>query len=142
VTAAERAVDEMDRSGEPLLVSGGETTVQLPRAPGRGGRNQHLALAAARRISGRDDMALLAAGTDGSDGNSDDTGAVVDGGTIERGRDAGLDPEACLAGADSGRFLEASGDLVHTGPTGTNVGDLLLALCRDPGHSREPRLSM
>jgi glycerate 2-kinase len=142
VTAAGRAVDEMNRSAETLLVSGGETTVQLPRSPGRGGRNQHLALAAARRIAGRDDVALLAAGTDGSDGNSDDTGAVVDGGTIERGRDAGLDPEACLAGADSGRFLEASGDLVHTGPTGTNVGDLLLALCRDPGHSRESRLGM
>jgi len=142
VAAAERVVEDMRRGPEQLLVCGGETTVQLPPSPGRGGRNQHLALAAALAIAGRDDLTLLAAGTDGTDGNSGDTGAIVDGGTIERGRDAGLDPQACLAAADSGGFLEASGDLVHTGATGTNVCDLLLALRREPGHSLGTGFSM
>jgi glycerate 2-kinase len=135
VAAAAKLVAELRQGTEQLLISGGETTVQLPASPGRGGRNQHLALAAALEIAGCEDLVVLAAGTDGTDGNSGDAGAIVDGGTIERGRDAGLDPKGCLAAADSGCFLEASGDLVHTGPTGTNVGDLLLSLRRDPGHS-------
>jgi hydroxypyruvate reductase len=125
-----------------LLVAGGETTVRLPAAPGRGGRNQHLALAVATTFAGRGDWLLLSAGTDGSDGNSSDAGAVVDGGTADRGRDAGLDPADCLARADSGRFLEASGDLVHTGATGTNVGDLVLAFRCDAVHSRDGVPSM
>lgn len=108
-------------------VFGGETTVRLPRQPGRGGRNQHLALAAAQCIEGDGQLLLLACGTDGSDGNTDDAGALVDGGTLQRGRDGGFGAGSQLAAADSGRFLEASGDLVHTGPTGTNVGDLLIA---------------
>jgi glycerate 2-kinase len=135
VTLAERICGEAMRAPPQLLVGGGETTVRLPSSTGRGGRNQHLALAAARIIAGRDDLTLLAAGTDGSDGNSEDAGAIVDGGTLQRGRDAGLDPDACLVRADSGRFLEASGDLVHTGATSTNVGDLLMVLRRDLGHS-------
>jgi glycerate 2-kinase len=135
VVAADRLAGRMGRGPAELLVCGGETTVKLPPSPGRGGRNQHLALAVARLIAGRDDLTLLVAGTDGSDGNSGDAGAIVDGGTIERGRDAGLDPDSSLAGADSGHFLEASGDLVHTGATGTNVGDLLMMMRRDPGHS-------
>ena len=100
----------------------------LPRDPGYGGRNQHLALAAATVLAGAADSALLAAGTDGIDGVTRDAGALVDGGTLERGTDAGLDASQCLARADSGRFLEASGDLLHTGPTYTNVGDLVLGL--------------
>ena len=135
IAAAGLLCGESSAAASGLIAWGGETTVRLPPSPGRGGRNQHLALAAARLIDGRDDLTLLAAGTDGSDGNSADAGAIVDGGTIDRGRDAGLDPDTCLRQADSGRFLEASGDLVHTGATGTNVGDLLLALRRDPGHS-------
>ena len=105
---------------------GGETTVQLPPEPGRGGRNQHLALVAAQQLAGRDDLWLLAAGTDGTDGPTADAGALVDGGTIERGEAEGLDATECLARADAGTFLEASGDLIHTGPTGTNVMDLVL----------------
>lgn len=112
-------------------VWGGETTVRLPDAPGVGGRNQHLALAAARILAGNPRVALLAAGTDGSDGPTDDAGALVDGGTVERGRLAGLDPLACLVRADAGRFLEASGDLVSTGPTGTNLNDLLVGWVQD-----------
>lgn len=111
-----------------VQVWGGETTVRLPARPGRGGRNQHLALSAAIEIAGRTDCLLLAAGTDGSDGNTGDAGALVDGGTLERGTLDGLDARDCLARADAGTFLAASGDLIHTGPTGTNVMDLALGL--------------
>ncbi len=107
---------------------GGETTVQLPAHPGRGGRNQMLALAAAQRITGHEGIYLLAAGTDGTDGNSCDAGALVDGGSLIRGTDAAFDARECLSRADAGAFLEASGDLVYTGPTGTNVMDLVIAL--------------
>lgn len=113
-----------------LHVWGGETVVTLPDTPGRGGRNQALALAAARHLQGREDCWLLSVGTDGSDGNTSDAGALVDGGSIARGQDAGLDADDCLKRADSGTFLEASGDLIHTGPTGTNVMDLIIAYKR------------
>lgn len=117
------------RDGPPgLQVWGGETTVRLPKDPGLGGRNQHLALAAALEIEGRADCFILAAGTDGRDGNTEYAGALVDGGTLARGGRAGLDARDRLAKADSGRFLAASGDLVDTGPTGTNVMDLVLGL--------------
>jgi glycerate 2-kinase len=111
-----------------LQVWGGETTVRLPPAPGRGGRAQSLALAAARVLEGHDDVLLLAAGTDGTDGPTSDAGALVDGGTIERGAEAGLNADTALARADAGAFLAASGDLIRTGPTGTNVMDLMLGL--------------
>ena len=107
---------------------GGETTVRLPPRPGRGGRNQHLALAAATALAAAERIVLLAAATDGSDGPTNDAGGLVDGGTVVQGRAAGMDAEAALAAADSGRFLAASGDLVTTGPTGTNVMDLVIAL--------------
>ncbi len=109
-------------------VWGGETTVKLPRQPGRGGRNQSLALSAARALQGQRQVWFLAAGTDGSDGPTEDAGALVDGETVARGKTQGLDAAAALAKADAGSFLEASGDLVHTGPTGTNVMDLMLGL--------------
>ncbi|MHB8624272.1 MAG: glycerate kinase type-2 family protein [Sulfuricaulis sp.] len=109
-------------------VWGGETTVMLPESPGRGGRNQSLALAAAMMLQGQDDVWFLAAGTDGTDGPTDDAGALVDGGSIFRGVSAGLDARQSLAQADAGSFLEASSDLVQTGPTGTNVMDMMLGL--------------
>jgi glycerate 2-kinase len=108
-----------------IYVWGGETTVKLPADPGQGGRSQHLALSAARLLAGRQGISLLAAATDGSDGN-DDAGALVDGESLERGRDAGYDADLCLMRAAAGEFLEASGDLLHTGPTGTNVMDLMI----------------
>lgn len=111
-----------------VFVWGGESTVELPAAPGRGGRNQQLALAAARDLHGRHGLTLLAAGTDGIDGPTTDAGAIVDGGTWQRVRDAGLDGDDCLARADAGAALEAAGDLLHTGPTGANVGDLVIGL--------------
>lgn len=111
-----------------IHVWGGETTVNLPESPGRGGRNQHLALSAALVLKDSSNITLLAAGTDGTDGPTDDAGAIVDSGTISRGELSGLDANNCLANTDSGTFLEASGDLLSTGPTGTNVMDLVIAI--------------
>jgi hydroxypyruvate reductase len=115
-----------------VRVWGGESTVQLPPSPGRGGRNQHLALAAARLIAGYGDLALLAAGTDGIDGPTLDAGAVVDGETCGRIAVHGLDPDESLRRADSGSALAAAGALLRTGPTGTNVADLVIGFRRAP----------
>jgi glycerate 2-kinase len=126
-----RFAASLARQSEGVVqVRGGESTVSLPAQPGRGGRNQHLALAAALELERRGLHAayLLAAGTDGIDGSSSDAGALVDVETCQRGRDAGCDPTDSLVRADSGTFLEAAGDLLHTGPTLTNVGDLVLGL--------------
>ena len=110
-----------------IHVWGGETTVTLPENPGQGGRCQQLALAAAQGIVGHADILLLAAGTDGADGVTDDAGALVDGDSVARGEEGGYDADDCLARADAGAFLEASGDLIHTGPTGSNVTDIIIA---------------
>jgi hydroxypyruvate reductase len=126
--AALRICHELAIGEADLVVHGGETVVRLPVRAGRGGRCQHLALAAARAIAGHDDYLVLAAGTDGRDGASDDAGAIVDAATCERAQDSGIDPARALEDADSGTLLEATGDLIYTGPTGTNVGDLVLAL--------------
>ena len=129
---AARFAHELHLGAAQLRVWGGESTVALPLRPGRGGRNQHLALAAARLIAGHGELLLLAAGTDGSDGVTDDAGALIDADTCARIALAQLDPDACLAQADSARALAASGDLLHTGPTGTNVGDLVIGLKMSP----------
>ncbi len=125
---AVRLTHELHLSQAQVCVWGGESVVRLPPNPGRGGRNQHLALAAARLIAGHDDLLFLAAGTDGTDGATDDAGALVDGDTCGRLTLAGMDVDATLRAADSQTALAAAGDLVHTGPTGTNVGDLVVGL--------------
>jgi hydroxypyruvate reductase len=130
--AARRICHELAVGTADLQIYGGETVVRLPAFPGRGGRCQHLAVAAARCIAGHPEYLLLAAGTDGRDGLSDDAGAIVDGATEERALDAGLDLGAALAAADTGALLEQTADLIHTGPTGTNVGDIVLALRLPP----------
>ena len=122
---AREAVAETGRAG--LEVFAGETTVEV-KGGGRGGRNQHAALAAAIVIAERTTM--LAAGTDGVDGPTSAAGAIVDGGTVSRGTARGLDVAEHLAAHDSNTFLDAAGDLLVTGPTGTNVGDLWLVLRR------------
>jgi len=111
-----------------IHIWGGETTVELPEHPGRGGRNQHLALSAAVGLDGAEGLYLLAAGTDGTDGPTEDAGALVDGNTVERGNLDGLVAADNLAAADGGSFLDASGELISTGPTGTNVMDLVIGL--------------
>ena len=128
VRLAIRFAHELHLNPGQVCVWGGESTLELPAAPGRGGRNQHLALAAARLIAGQSDLALLAAGTDGTDGPTEDAGGLVDGETLARISLGGLDADLCLARADSNAALAAAGDLVHTGPTGTNVGDLVIGL--------------
>ncbi len=125
---AVRFSHELALSSAQLHVWGGESVVTLPASPGRGGRNQHLALAAARLLAGSEDLLLLAAGTDGTDGPTPDAGALVDSDTCGRVSLTGLDVEDCLRRADSHPALEAAGDLLHTGPTGTNVGDLVVGL--------------
>ncbi|SIT72489.1 hydroxypyruvate reductase [Ectothiorhodosinus mongolicus] len=128
VLQAKAIVEEMKIAPAGLHIWGGETHVCLPQHPGLGGRNQHLALAAAIALQGDASITLLAAGTDGSDGNTSVAGGMVDAGTLERGMELGGDAQKALAAADSYRFLRASGDLVDTGPTGTNVMDVVLAL--------------
>ncbi len=129
-TVVARIAAELDGLAPGLHLWGGEPTVRLPPEPGRGGRAQTLALGLAQHIAGRADVTILVAGTDGSDGPTEDAGALVDGGTIARGRLEGGDPAQALAQADAGTFLAASGDLLATGATGTNVMDLLLVLRR------------
>ena len=114
-----------------LIVGGGEVSVPLPQTPGRGGRCQSLGLAMAIDIQNRNGLYFLAAGTDGSDGPCDEAGALVDADSITRGligEADSLDAEECLATANANPFLSASGDLIYTGPTGTNVMDLYLGL--------------
>ncbi len=126
---------ESSRHGRPLappacILASGETTVTLRRLGGRGGRNQELALAAALALDAEDGspITLAALGSDGIDGQSEAAGAIVDGDTARRARAAGLDPVAALAGHDSAPFFESLGQALVTGPTGTNVGDLVLLL--------------
>jgi glycerate-2-kinase len=109
-----------------LLLAGGETVVHV-RGAGRGGRNQELALAAAVALDGRGGAALLAAGTDGSDGPTDAAGAFADGGTVGRGRALGLDACAALEDNDAYGFFSAEGGILRTGPTRTNAMDLAFA---------------
>ncbi|MBI4492225.1 MAG: DUF4147 domain-containing protein [Chloroflexi bacterium] len=123
---------ELATANRPLprpacLVAGGETTVTV-RGRGRGGRCQELALAAALELGGDDELVVLAAGTDGTDGPTDAAGAVVDAETVDRGAGAGASARAALDDNDAYAFLESSGDLIRSGPTNTNLMDLYLVI--------------
>ena len=113
------------------VIAGGETTVTV-RGQGKGGRCQEFALAAALELEGTKGAVILAAGTDGTDGPGDAAGAIVDGASATRARAQGVDPGARLADNDSYPVLKASGDLVVTGPTNTNLLDLYLLLVEPP----------
>ena len=133
-TAAETIIATLDNhlpvSAATAIVWGGETTVQL-RGDGRGGRNQELALLVARHLNARNPsqtVHFLSGGTDGRDGPTDAAGAIVDAGTWPRITDADLDPAALLANNDSYAALQASGDLLITGATGTNVADIQILM--------------
>ena len=128
VAVAEECLARLRATAADGLVWGGESTVKLPAEHGRGGRNTHLALTFARQLRAADPWLLLAAGTDGTDGPTVDAGAIVDAGTLERATLGGCDVERAWREFDSGTALEAAEDLVHTGPTGTNVGDILIAI--------------
>lgn len=124
--AARELTDFVETANPGTYAWGAETTLKLPARAGRGGRCRHLALAVALRLAGNDDWELLSAGTDGWDGTDAVAGACVDGGTVRRGRDRGHDAAQALQCADSGRFFAGSGEEIVTGPTGTNVNDLLI----------------
>ncbi len=131
--------------GDPVqppacLVWGGETTVTV-RGQGKGGRNQELALAAALALDGLPDVALLALATDGTDGPTDAAGAIVDGHTAELARAAGWDPAATLADNNAYSLLDAVGALLRTGPTGTNVNDIVVVLVVQASNNLPFRLS-
>ena len=135
VAGAEHPARAASASGAPAgpwcVVSSGETTVTVTGG-GRGGRNQELALAAVETMDRLGADAVLASvGTDGVDGPTDAAGALVDSATRLRARNLGLDaPAAYLAENDAYRYFDRLGDLVRTGPTGTNVGDLQVVLAR------------
>jgi len=107
-----------------VYIFGGEPTINLPDNPGNGGRNQSLALALAKEIAGQDNITVLVAGTDGSDGPTDAAGAIIDGGSFRHPQAA----QWALEQANAGDYLRQTNDIFITGPTGTNVMDLVIAL--------------
>jgi hydroxypyruvate reductase len=128
------ASGQSDYAPPACLVLGGETTVTI-RGGGLGGRNQELALSAALTLDGYAlgedrEVAVVSLGTDGTDGPTGAAGAIATLDTMKRARAAGLDVRAALANNDSYHFLGALGDLLITGPTQTNVNDLILVLVR------------
>jgi hydroxypyruvate reductase len=119
---------EIRVTGRPVkppacVIAGGETTVTI-HGTGVGGRNQEFTLAAALDIAGLENVLVLSAGTDGADGPTDAAGAMADGATVARGHDA----IGMLANNDSYHFFDPLGDLIKTGPTGTNVADIQIIL--------------
>lgn len=121
----------MAQTGIPLerpacLIAGGETTVTLSDTPhpGKGGRNLELALSAVKSLAGLENCALITLASDGQDGITDAAGAVVRGNSLSRARQAGLDPDQHLQAHNAYPFFDTLGDLLRTGPTGTNVNDL------------------
>ncbi|KKC31777.1 glycerate kinase type-2 family protein [Devosia psychrophila] len=128
--AREIAVRNRPFNKPVVLLSGGETTVTLRGKGGRGGRNAEFLLAFAIAVNGVEGISALAADTDGIDGSEDNAGAYADGTTATRLRKAGVDPLAVLAGNDAYSAFAAIGDLLVTGPTGTNVNDFRAILIR------------
>jgi len=123
-----KLANELIHGTKRLMIRGGETTVVLPKNSGQGGRNQHLALSAACVLKDYDNVFFLSGGTDGTDGPTEFAGAMVDSQTIAKGQSQGLSEKYCLENANSQSFLKAAGALIKTGPTGTNVMDIMLGL--------------
>lgn len=121
------AREALVRSGPRALLAGGETVVHV-MGPGLGGRNQELALSAAAQIAGQRALAIFSFGSDGTDGPTDAAGGYVDGQTQAALARQGISIPDVLARNDAYHALEACGGLIKTGPTGTNVNDLSVAL--------------
>lgn len=113
------------------MISGGETTVEVTGS-GRGGRNLELALAAAIALDGDSRVTLASVGTDGIDGSSNAAGGIAGGRTVASGKRAAIDAGDALENNDSHTFLATTGGLIITGPTGTNVMDVQVALIDPP----------
>jgi hydroxypyruvate reductase len=109
------------------VIAGGETTVTV-RGNGKGGRNQEFALAAALEIAGMPQVVALSGGTDGTDGPTDAAGAIADGTTLARAAQRGMDAYAYLSDNDAYHFFQALDGLIITGPTHTNVNDVMMML--------------
>jgi glycerate 2-kinase len=109
------------------LLFGGETTVRVT-GDGHGGRNQHLALSAVRYLMDIPGITLLAGGTDGIDGNTEMAGAIVDSETYHVAQALNVDPEKYLADFDSYNFFKNAGGHLFTGPTMTNVMDMVVVI--------------
>jgi hydroxypyruvate reductase len=123
---------EIKNSDRPVkkpaaIILGGETVVKV-KGSGKGGRNQELALSFALAIEGLENIVLCSFGTDGTDGPTDAAGGIVDGQTAQKIRKAGLSAESFFENNDSYNALKIAGDLLITGPTGTNVNDLIVLL--------------
>jgi glycerate-2-kinase len=126
---AVRFVRAQERFGPPTaLIAGGETCVTIDGESGDGGSNQEFALSAALGIRNRQSIVVASVDTDGTDEPTDAIGGLVDGETVARARAAGLDTREALERHSALRLLDATGDLVITGHTGTNVNDLKLLL--------------
>ena len=120
---------QIAKTGEPLrrpacMIAGGETTVTV-RGDGLGGRNLELALSSVSELKGLADVMLLTLATDGGDGPTDAAGGAVTGETYTQASRFGIDPQDYLNRNDSYRFFDKIGDLIKTGPTQTNVNDLV-----------------
>lgn len=123
---------DIAQSNQPLarpacILAGGETTVTV-RGKGKGGRNQEFALAAAIEIEEMKNVVVLSGGTDGTDGPTDAAGAVVDGRTLARAARRGMDARVFLANNDAYNFFQPLHDLIITGPTNTNVNDVIAVI--------------
>jgi len=130
VMLAKRLRDEMTKRSRPFcLIAGGETTVTL-KAEGKGGRNQELALAAATELAGLQNVLLISLATDGDDGPTDAAGAVATGETIQMAEKMGFNAADHLSRNDAYIFFDRIGDLLLTGPSGTNVNDLAFLFAR------------
>jgi len=121
---AEMIGNKLREAAPGVYIWGGEPTIMLPDNPGQGGRNQSLALAISQYLSGKDNITLLVAGTDGTDGPTEAAGGLVDGNTFARADAA----RVALEQADAGPYLAEQGCLFVTGPTNTNVMDLAIAI--------------
>jgi hydroxypyruvate reductase len=118
---------ELNSDGKPgLLIAGGETTVTV-KGEGKGGRNQEASLSAAKELKGCPNCLFISLATDGEDGPTDAAGAAVNGFTITKGIEQGLDADEYLERNDAYHYLEAVDSLIKIGPTGTNVNDLVFA---------------
>ena len=125
---------EIRRSGQPVkppcaVILGGETIVHL-RGSGKGGRNQELALSASKGIDGLENVCIFSLGSDGTDGPTDAAGGIVTGTFADACRKKGFSIDAALANNDAYPLLKKTGALLETGPTGTNVNDVAVLLCR------------
>jgi glycerate 2-kinase len=125
---------EIATTGNPVsapacILSGGETTVAV-KGTGLGGRNMEFVLHGGRLLAGKGGITLASFGTDGTDGPTDAAGAIADGTTVERGERAGMDIREYIGNNDSYHFFKATGDLILTGPTNTNVMDVRIILVR------------